>query len=668
MLHRVRRLLDIRPGHWTPEVVISRHQGLLGNAPTQLSMGRAVHLLGTERVKRLQHFHPHVPELELDPAVDGRHLVEHDILALYRAYRSSIDFRPEDVVAEHRADMETHSRLAAAVREERAELERRDFQNLGSNNWVVSGKRAQHDYPLMVNDPHRVHQAPPLRYWVHLNGPGWDVIGGGEPAIPGVSIGHNGFGAWGLTIFRVDHEDLFVYETHPSDPAQYRYRDRWVPMEVIHDTILVKDGEPVIVELRHTRHGPVVYQDEEVRTAYAVGAAWMEVGGAPYLASLRMNQAGSWEEFREAVTYNHVPAENMVWADRDGTIGWQAGGIAPVRRGFSGLVPIPGDGSYEWDGFLPIDLLPHAVDPPEGYIATANANLASPFDYEFLDEAIYFLWSDPFRQSRIDEVLASGRRFNMMDMVALQHDYLSIPARTIVPLLRTVEAHDPQVEAARRRLLAWDHVLDRGSVAAGIYVAFERRLSANMRELFIPPEGRDHLSVGMSRMIDFLLAPPGEFGSDPVRGRDDFLVRSLAEGVEVLRDRLGPDMEGWRYGQADYKHALIRHPLAAAVSPELRERLDVGPAPRGGYAHTVGNTGSGDNQTSGASFRIFVDTRDWDLTLGMNTPGQSGDPDSPFYDNLFELWADDRVFPVFYSRARIEEVTAERIELRPEGG
>src|SRR5690606_22554332 len=188
-----------------------------------------------------------------------------------------------------------------------------------------------------------------------------------------------------------------VYETHPDDPTRYRYQDRWVAMESVTEQIPVRGEAPREVELRFTRHGPVVYQDPDASVAYAVGAAWMGVGGAPYLASLRMNQATSWEEFREACTYSHIPGENMVWADRYGNIGWQAVGIAPIRKNFSGVVPVPGDGRFEWDGFLPIDALPHAFNPPEGYIATANANLTSPFDYPHLDEAISFFWADPFR-------------------------------------------------------------------------------------------------------------------------------------------------------------------------------------------------------------------------------------------------------------------------------
>jgi penicillin G amidase len=668
-------LLGMEPERWTPEVVISRHQGLLGNAGAQLNRGRAVHLLGTERVHRLQHFHPHPtpPEIDLDPAVDGDHLLEHDILRLYQLYRSAVRFQPEDVIPAERAEAASFQELAATLDREQQILESMELEDIGSNNWVVSGTRAQDDYPLMVNDPHRVQQAPALRYWAHLNAPGWNVIGGGEPAIPGISIGHNGMGAWGLTIFRMDHEELYVYETHPEDPTRYRYQDGWEAMEIRFDTIRVRDGDPVEVELRYTRHGPVVYEDPEEGIAYGVAAAWMEVGGAPYLASLRMNQARNWEEFREAVMYNHIPAENMVWADREGTIGWQPGGIAPIRRDFSGLVPVPGDGRYEWDGFLPIDELPWVENPPEGYFGTANANLTSPFHYDHLDEAIYYEWTDPYRQARVNEVLASGRRFNLMDMVELQHDYLAIPARTLVPLLRHVESADHRVEEARRKLLDWDHVLEPESVAAGIYVEWERRLRENAQPVFIPEEGRPYLSVGLKRLIDFLLAPPGELavpaqGLDPVAGRDRFLVAALEEAVEVLTGRLGADMDGWQYGQEDYKHALLRHPLSPAVNEGLRSRLDVGPAPRGGYSFTVGNTGYGNNQTSGASFRIFVDTRDWDSALGMSTPGQSGDPDSPFYDNLFHLWATDQVFPVFYTRDRVEDVTAARIELGVGGG
>ena len=707
-------LLGIRPKRWTPEVVISRHQGLLGNIGSELSYGRAVAVLGADAVKRVANFHPGDPDITLDPAIDGARL-SRNILLLYNAFRGSVRFRPEHLVPEHRGDSEAFGRLEAAASGVRGAtappgaaaeatgavagrfadaLDRADalawpdvpgwpeaagpgapewpgaltwpdLESLGSNNWVVSGRLSESGYPLMANDPHRAQSAPSLRYWVHLVGPGWNVIGGGEPEIPGVSIGHNEYGAWGLTVFRTDGEDLYVYETDPDDPNRYRYRDGWEEMTVITEDIPVKGQAPHTAEFKYTRHGPVVFEDAENHVAYAVRAAWLEPGGAPYLASLRMDQAKTWEEFVEACNYSNIPGENMVWADREGNIGWQAVGIAPIRRNWSGLVPVPGDGRYEWDGYLPIRGKPSVYNPDAGYFVTANNHL-TPADYPHMD-AIGFEWSDPYRWARASEVLGSGRLHSMADMMALQTDYHSIPARTIVPMLQHVgPAADRDIERARELLLAWDNVLTPESVAAGIYTAFESRVRANVRDLFVPAAARGLLrGMAMVKVIGHLTAPGGEFGDDPVAGRDAVLLGSLEEAVAALREKLGDDMDRWRYGQPGYKHATIFHPLSRAAPADIAARFTVGPHARGGNSYTLNNTGGGDNQTSGASFRIIVDTGDWDRAVGSNTPGQSGDPDSPFYDNLFELWANDRFFPVFYSRERVESVAAERWVLTP---
>ena len=658
------KLLDIQPKHWTEEVVISRHQGLLGNISLELSTGRAVCAIGEDKVRELRYFHPHDPILTLDPLIDCDSLLNNDILHLYNSYRRPIRFQPDDIaLAQYRNTEEAYETIADILIEEERDLQKRSIDDIGSNNWVVSGDLTQDGWPMMINDPHRSQAVPSLRYWSHLVGPGWNVIGGGEPEIPGISIGHNEHGAWGLTVFNTDGEDLYVYETNPDNPSQYRYLGEWEEMRVISETIEVKDARSVSVELKYTRHGPVVFEDQENSLAYAIRPAWMEVGGSPYLASLRMDQATSWEEFREASNFSNIPGENMIWADRQGNIGWQAVGIAPIRRNFSGMVPVPGDGRYEWDGYLPIKAKPNEFNPDRGYIETSNSNYTKP-DYPYLD-AIGFTWTDPYRWARGSEVLGSGRKFNMTDMVELQHDYLSIPARTLIPFFKDLESDDLEVEQARQMLLDWDFVLDKESVEAGIYVAFERQLLDNIELLKVPEIAKSYVSVGMKTAIDMLLAPDGDFGNDPIQGRDEFLLKTLSQGIQNLKQKLGPEFKDWVYGQEDYKHALIRHPLSPALNEELRDRLNVGPAPRGGNGFTLGNTGSGDNQTSGASFRIFVDTRDWDNTLGMNTPGQVGDPDSPLYDNLFELWANDKVFPAFYSREKIESVLFEKLDLIP---
>jgi penicillin amidase len=658
------RMLGVKPGRWTPAVVISRHQGLLGNVTEELTNGRVVARHGAALLRRVQWFHPGPgePDLALDPIVTGEALDE-PILALYDAFRAPVRFEPADLRVAYRGDEAAGRALAAAQRAADAELRWNERRDVGSNNWVVDGRLTLSGRALMANDPHRAQAAPSLRYMVHLVGPGWNVVGGGEPVIPGVSIGHNEHGAWGLTIFSTDGEDLYVYRTNPANPRQYRYRGRWETMRTVREAVPVKGRAPHEAELRYTRHGPVVYADTARRLAYAVRAAWLEPGGAPYLASLRMDQARTWEEFRAACAYGNIPGENMVWADARGNIGWQAVGIAPIRPRSSGLVPVPGDGRFEWGGYLPILSKPHAYNPAEGFIATANNNL-TPESYPHRN-AIGWSWADPYRFARIAEVLGSGRRHSVMDMMRLQNDYTSLPARSLVPLLRGVASRDAAAERARAALLAWDHVLDRESAAAGIYQAWYRRLAANAAAVMIPADARELLrGASTKRVVEWLTAPGGEFGADPVRGRDSLLVASLDQAVGELAARYGPEMGGWQWGR--YHQARLPHPMSAALSDSLRARFEVGPWPRGGDGNTPGATGGGENQTSGASFRMVVEAGDWDGAMATNTPGQSGDVRSPHYRDLFELWKDDRYFPVKYSRAAVEGVARERRVLVPE--
>ncbi len=654
-------LLGITPGPWTPAIVISRHQGLVSNLTREIAYGRAVDAIGAGEVSELSWFRPGNPSLDLDPAIDGSLLTE-DILETYRAFRRPIRFTPDDIAVEYRGNQAAFNRLASLIP---SELDLAEFGDaIGSNNWVVGGSRTLSGYPLMANDPHRVQQAPSLRYWVHLVAPGWNVIGGGEPTLPGVSIGHNEYGAWGLTVFGQDNEDLYVYDTNPENAQQYRYRDSWEDMRVIEERFNV-EGElaKTSMELKFTRHGPVLYEDVANRKAYALRAAWMDIGSAPYLASLRMDQATSWEEFRDACRYSRLPSENMVWIDTDKNIGYQAVGVSPIRPNWSGLVPVPGDGRYEWDGYLPIEDLPHVFNPEADYFATAN-NFMVPENYAYMN-ALHYTWGDEMRAVRLAEVLGSGRRHTLVDMMQLQHDELSVPARNLVPLLDGVTITDTRIVAVRRKLLDWDFVLDQRSTEAAIYVAWERQLLDRVKKLFIPQAVQELLSLNMKRVIDWLSAPDGRFGPDPLDGRNALLVDTLSEAISNLESRLGLDMTQWQYGDTRYKHILIRHPLGATVRSDLRDQLDVGPVSRGGYGRTVNNTGNSDNQTSGASFRIIADSENWDNSVGTNSPGQSGDPDNVHYRDLFDLWARGQYFPIFYSREKVESVVEQTTNLEP---
>jgi penicillin amidase len=672
------KMLGITPGRWTPAVVVSRHQALASNVADEVRSVRAIKASSLDQVRELMYFQGGDPRFALDPAIDLKAFPA-DVLSLYSSFRAGVRFRPEDITPEFRASAPRAAlRLTSSpLRDElvrsghapdpagRADLDA-DPRDIGSNNWVVAGSRTFSTRPILANDPHRVIAAPSLRYWVHLVAPGWNVIGGGEPVLPGISIGHNEHGAWGLTIFGQDSEDLYVYDTNPANPNEYRYRGAWEAMRILTDSIPVKGDRPAAVELKYTRHGPVLFEDRANRKAYALRAAWMEPGGAPYLASLRMDQATTWAEFKAACTFSHMPSENMVWVDRQGNIGWHAAGIQPIRRNWSGELPVPGDGRYEWDGYLPIAALPSEVNPARGFIATAN-NYLLPDNYQYKD-LMPVTWSDAFRASRINEVLGSGRIFNVGEMMRLQNDDLSIVARVLTPLLRPVPLAHGASSRARDLLASWDFVLDRDSIAAGVYQMWQRRVFANARELIVPPAIRKELGGNFGstkRLLDHLLSPDGRFGSDPIAGRDALLARSLDEAVAELTKRFGPDMQAWKYGQEKYHHALIAHPLADAVNDATRAKLMVGPLPRGGDGNTVSATGGADNQASGGSLKIIADTDNWDNSVGINTPGQSGDPDSPHYRDLFKLWAEGRYFPVAYTRGKVESVREHTTHLSP---
>ncbi len=656
------QILKTEPGLWTPDIVISRHQGLLGNVREELDNGRLVYLIGADKLRQLKWFHPSLnpakdPDLTL--RVDGQQLMQ-PILELYEAFRLPLKF---DLLK---------GQLRAATRPSPQAVANwfdTEQQMVGSNNWVIDGRHSVSGYPMLANDPHRAQSAPSLRYMVHLHAPGWNAVGAGEPTLPGISIGHNDFGAWGLTIFETDSEDLYVYETNPKNSKQYKYKGRWETMRVVKETIRAKGSDPVIVELKYTRHGPVTFEDTQNHRAYAVRAGWLERGCAPYLASLRMNQARNWAEFRQACSFSRIPGENMIWAGRKGSIGWQAVGISPIRKNWTGLVPMPGDGRFEWGGYLPILQLPNKINPPEGLVVTANNNL-TPSDFPHRD-AIGWVWAGPSRAHRIEEVLTNGQRKTLSDFTRLQADYLAVPARTLVPLLESLVAEESNTEQASSMLRKWNYQLEPGSVAASIYVVWEAALRQALYGAMVPKPARPYLlSLPTKRVLDWLsspliVVPAGEGQPARTLDRDSLLLTCLTRAVGDLTTRLGPDMNDWQYGQRANKHITLTHPLSALVSEEQRKQINLGPIPRGGYAETVNNTGNKLNQEHGASFRIVVDTEDWDKTLGINSPGQSGNPDSPHYRDLFELWGSNGYFPVYFSKEKIKAVAEKTTILRP---
>ena len=304
------------------------------------------------------------------------------------------------------------------------------------------------------------------------------------------------------------------------------------------------------------------------------------------------------------------------------------------------------------------------INPEKGFIATANQNVTPP-DYEHWD-AIGFSWSDPYRGNRIEEVLRSKSDFTMDDFKALQTDYHSLPAKELIPLLNKITL-DGTYQEAKTKLEDWDYRLNPNSIPAAIYVAWEKSLAEMMEDFVIPKEARHILtSLQLKTIIDFVSHPKIVFGGDTEGNRNELLKNSFERAIDDLESRLGPDMEKWQYGQAKNKHVYLEHALGKVVNQAMRDTLfNLGPLPRGGSGTTPGSTGGNMNQSSGASFRMIVNTGDWDAAQATNGPGQSGNPESPFYSNLFEPWAKDQYFPVYYSKQKVDSVAVKRKRLLP---
>jgi penicillin G amidase len=635
-------LLGYRPSLWSAEDVVRiRSHGLWRNVTSEVKRAQIAcrHGLDTAALWKVLEpaWSPRIPD-GLDPCSIPDRVLDDYLLA-----KASVSFDPDRLERAGRGDGEATA-LIAQVRG--SDLER----DLGSNNWVVAPSRTTTGRPILANDPHRAHAVPALRYIAHLVAPGLDVIGAGEPALPGISIGHNGQIAFGLTIFAIDQEDLYVYDRMGDG---YRYQTRTEPLTTLTETITVKGEAPRTVELQFTRHGPVVYRTEH--RLFAVRAAWLEPGMAPYFGSVEYMRARNWREFIGAMNRWGAPAENQVYADVDGNIGYKPGGLFPRRTQWDGLLPVPGNGRYEWEGFFDMDALPEEFNPSRGFSATANA-LVLPPDYPIGERRVGFEWSAPWRQQRVFEVLAQQNPHSLEQSLALQRDYHSVLAREVMALLpQTV---DGEGAPALTLLRNWDHSLEADSAPALLYAVWMyRHLPPALARALLPEGPQDLLPLDTLTIIDTLRYPLGQ----------EIALETLAEAWQAVRQEFGNDPRVWRWGDA---HQIrFRHPLLHLAGEALAERLRYPPYPRGGSANTANNTSFDPADflvASGASFRMVLDVGNWDAARMTSAPGQSGDPRSPFYRNLLEVWARNGSFPLLYSREAVEAHRVLTIELIPE--
>lgn len=631
-----------KPDRWQPTDVIGRGMAYnqAGIWPNKLFRARLLAKLGRERAEQADPLDPPIP-FELAEDLDLSWVGPDATFGHYRFFGY-----PERVL---------HSSY------------------IGSNSWAVDSMASASGGPLHCSDPHMAVTHPSNWYGIHLCGAGFDVIGGSAPGSPGVIIGHNADVSWGLTNASANIQDVFVEEFDTEDPLRYRVGDAWETAEVEKHSIPVRGADEVDLDVRITRHGPVVHSSEDGRFGLAVAWSGLMDDGPPsmFLLMLDLNRARTVDEFHETVKQWNAPAMNFVFAGRDGRIRRVSASRYPLRQKGTGILPVPGwDTDYDWAGLSGPDAMPKELGKRNHVILSANEKTttdASPLQTSSE-------WDPGFRANRIREFLAQKRKLNVADMAELQCDVASLPASELVPRLIALKPDSDDEQIAHDLLAQWDFKLDADSPGAAVYETTMRRcffllfrkkmgdeLFANYLESSRAP---------VVALLDLLANPDpywfGEFGPDPVSGRDALLRQALQEGVADCREKMGEDPTEWRWGRLHTMY--LAH--GASRTKALKQLFDIGPFEMPGDIHTVNNTGAsfrfGHRQVACASYRQIVDLANFDNSLMVHIQGQSGQPESPHFSDLALLYTRGEYHPMLFTREAIETNAEARLTLTPE--
>ena len=644
--------MKTRPHRWKPEDVVRiRSHALASNLQSEAMRAQVLaksNLLVDQVRRSIDPPHEVVMPTGLDVAA-----IAPDVLEIFQLATAPVNFTAERLAA----------KLVDAGKWNKVSDLGDVFSsspNDGSNNWVVSPQRTKSGRPVLATDPHRAYWLPSIRYVVHLTSPDLDVIGAGEPCLPGISFGHNGSSAFAMTVFPADQEDLYIYETNNSDPSLYRYADGYEHFTVVRETIQVRGHGEHEIELAFSRHGPVIHVDTAKHVAIAARTVWTLPGTAPYLGSLALLDAKTISEFESAAQSWGSPCGNYVYADKTGDIGWFVVGKIPRRPNWDGLLPVPGDGTYEWDGYLALADLPKTINPTSGFFATAN-EMNLPADYPAEDRKLGFEFQDTARARRIKEVLDADPYHSVEAACKLQTDDVSDPARRIIRLL-------PEITSARGAdmLRGWDSRIEENSASATLFeVWWTLHLKPALLAMAAPDQAiRELLGAGDHETLLTALEHPDRFAWIATASqRDALLLDTIEAAWSDCASRLGEDSAAWAWGRLH--HGYFSHPLSATLGSGSFVR-DVGPLPLGGSGSTPMAThyrNSDFRATGGASFRAVFDVGAWDASRFVNAPGQSGNSWSAHFDNLASLWASRQYCPLLYSTNLVDEATETVIRL-----
>lgn len=528
---------------------------------------------------------------------------------------------------------------------------------LGSNNWVLSGSLTKTGKPLLANDPHLGLSTPAIWYQTHLilNSPTakMNVIGVMFPGAPGIVIGHNEQIAWGVTNTGPDVQDLYIEKRNPQNPYQFEFMGKWEDATVHKETIKVKGKEDVPLEIVVTRHGPIVSEvvgSKKNRPTEALALKWTAHMPTTELeAVIGFGRATNWAEFREALRKFPVPTQNFVFASVDGTIAYRTGGVVPIRTKGDGLLPAPGwSGEYEWKDFIPFEQMPEVVNPNDGFIVTAN-NKVIDDQYPYL---ISHSWAEPYRATRIREMILAKKGHTVDDMRLMQVDHTNLQARTLLPTLLPLVEKAQRLTSLEQRALellqAWDQIDHADQPAPLVFQMWYNQLGKLLFEERMGKELFESMADKGNVTDNMILQAANGNPSDWVKaagGLEQLAVNSFKKGVAAGAKLQGKNADRWKWGT--YHRIGPAHDIGGAIPP-LGWFLNPRVRAVGGSRTTVSAMSYRDNGTvrSAGPWRQAVDMaspggNSFDVVM----PGQSGHFMSPWYEDQAALHIEGSMHP-----------------------
>ena len=528
----------------------------------------------------------------------------------------------------------------------------------GSNNWVVSGEHTVTGKPLLSNDMHLEHHIPGVWYEVHLTAGDFDVAGVSAPGIPFVVEGHNRRIAWGFTNLNPASVDLYV-ETFNAN-GEYQAPDGWKKPSVRHEVIRVKKAAPVDFDVVITRHGPIVSGIVPGSDPRKLALRWVLY--EPHTLTLdlfrHMGSAGDWDQFRDALKGFASPGQNVVYADVDGHIGYQATGWVPVRTKGDATKPVPGNtDEYEWNGFLTLDQMPHVFDPQSGIIATAN-NRTAPNDWPYL---ISNQWYSPNRVDRIYRVLHSGKKFSPADMLALQTDVYSSFDQFLANQFVYAVDHSAKTTARAKQaadlMRGWKGQLTTDTAAPTIETRARRQLQRLLLEPYLGAEWAQYTGSLQSVWLETTLQRrPARWLPKAYTSWDDLLADAVDKAATM--PDAPKDLGDWTWGK--FSPLYIQHPIFGRI-PWLNRISGPGQVPQSGGSYTVKQVGRG----FGPSQRFTADLSDLDASTMNIVTGEGGNLFSPYYMDHWQAWYRGTTYFLPFSTAEVTKNRAHELRLVP---